>query len=40
MVRVWGYVICCCKVIKISSSEEIFTVSGELLFDLSERDGV
>ena len=27
---------CCCKVIKLSSSWEIWGVSGELLYDLSE----
>ena len=39
MLRVWGYVNCCCNVIKLSSSSEIWTVSGELLFDLSEVNG-
>ena len=35
--RVLGYINCCCKVIKLSSSWEIWGVSGELLYDLSNE---
>ena len=35
-VRVLGCINCCCNVIKLSSSSEIWMVSGELLCDLSE----